>query len=189
MMKLNASYVSFHLSFGTCSILELEFHEGILRRLIRATQHAVQGDDLPPHKQNNSNGCSADPFPETVSRICSLGDQMYPSSIEWSILEQHLVSAYNELTSVSSISQQDDGFLCSTRSELSVLHSINCAKVHLGIALSLVLCPPAVDPLALDFARHLCIHQLVSSLSCPLLYVHVHVVNQQVCQLRLILSP
>ena len=144
------------------SALDLDLHKLILRRLIRAAQCAVQSDDLVHQEQSDDDGSFVDSFPESISGIRSLSDHAYSSSIEWSILEQHLVSAHDELTSVTAIAQQD-GFVCSTHSELTVLHSLNCAKVHLGIALSLVLCPPAVDPVALDFAHHLCIHQFVSS--------------------------
>ena len=158
--------------FVICSSHELDLNKVVLRLLTRAVKYAVQKEDLLLHEQSEIGDTSADPSSETISAICNLGGQVYPAFVNWNVLEDHLVSAHNELVSVNKMSQQHN-FTYSMHSELSALYSLNAAKIHLGVALCLVLCPPPVDPVALDNAHYQCINQLVSS---PLLHIQVTVV-------------
>ena len=170
--------------FVTCSSLELDLNRVVLRLLTRAIKYAVQKEDSLLQDQCEIGDASTDLSSETFSRICQLGGQVYPASINWNVLEHHLVSAHNELVSVSGVSQQYN-FTYSMHSEVSVLYSLSATKIHLGMALCLVLCPPPVDPVALDNAHYHCINQLVSS---PLLLM-TGVVQQQVCHLHLTPIP
>ena len=148
--------------FVTCSSHELDLNRVVLRLLTRAIKYAVQKEDSLLQDQSEIGDTSTDLSSETFSRICQLGGQVYPASINWNVLEHHLVSAHNELVSVNGVSQQHS-FTYSMHSEVSVLYSLSAAKIHLGMALCLVLCPPPVDPVALDNAHYHCINQLVSS--------------------------
>ena len=158
--------------FVTCSSHELDVNQVVLRLLTRAVKYAVQKEDSLLHAQSEIGDASTDPSSETISAVCNFGGQVYPASINWNVLKDHLVSAHKELVSVNKVSQQHN-FTYSMHSELSALYSLSYAKIHLGVALCLVLCPPPVDPVALDNAHYQCINQLVSS---PLLHINVTVV-------------
>ena len=102
------------------------------------------------------------PSTEAISSVCTAAAAMLHHGLKegvWNETEYHLLSAYKDLSTVESMINPE---LVETYTEVAVLGLLSTAKVHLGIAQTLVLHPAQVDPLAIATAEYQFYSELVS---------------------------
>lgn len=148
-----------------CSKLEFEWLSELFRHVVTVLQQSL----LPSASSENglevsfSNEKSA-PVMQFLSHLCSTASTIaghnYVKDI-WEHTEYHLILAYRELCSLAPLST------VISVTDISVLSSLQVTEVHLGMALTLLLCPTAVDPVMMKKVKNLCFNKIVSITDGP----------------------
>lgn len=79
----------------------------------------------------------------------------YISSDSWSAIEHDLCSVISELRKF------DECIIQSSDLELELLARLSSAKLRMGLALSSLVCPTALNPIVVSRTKHQVIHQQV----------------------------
>lgn len=135
-----------------CRWLEWKLTNALLKWFLYAVRKAVM-DGTERSVELDANDTSS--FQLAVTELLSL--DCFP--VAWKEAEPHLVAAHRELASIKSL------LCCETQLnslfELQLLCSLNSARVHLGVAMGLILCPSPVDPVSVAAVQYQCYQQLV----------------------------
>ncbi len=150
--------------------MEWKLTSAVLNKLLGAIKHGViqviqQNNTLDTILQDLEATSLESPTSQIISSMCTaaaLISKDYLIADVWKEAETNLLAASNELSKVKSQLLENVTFNLSR--ELGVLQVLSQARVHLGVALSLVLYPSSVDPVTMAVAEYLFHSQLVSLL-------------------------
>ena len=135
----------------TSALLKWFLH-AIRKSVMDGTEQSVKQDAM--EEKSFPNDTSS--FQLAVNELLSL--DCIPEA--WKDAEPHLIVAHRELANTKSLlcceSQLNSLF------ELQLLCSLSSARVHLGVAMGLILCPPPVDPVSVAAVHYQYYQQLVS---------------------------
>ena len=107
-----------------------------------------------PEVRFSSEKCA--PVEQFLSDLCSTASTIAGHNcVEniWEHTEYHLISAYRELCSLAPLLKVVS---------VTEISSLQVTKVHLGMALTLLLCPTTVDPVMMKKVKNLCFNKIVS---------------------------
>ena len=113
--------------------------------------------------------------PEHIADACAAIHAIMPTDDDphfWEAVQKDLLTTLEAIKSAEHILHQCDEV---TDIDLALLETTGMAKVNLGLAMALVLCPPLIDPLAISATEHQFLSGIVSlllqkmcSTFCPL---------------------
>lgn len=142
------------------SKLEFEWLSQLFKHLIGALHqsllHSVSSENGPEVRFSSEKSA---PVERLLSDLCSAASAIAGHNcVEniWQHAEYHLISAYRELCSLASLVE------VVSVTEISILSPLQVTKVHLGMALTLLLCPTTVDPVMMKKVKNLSIKKIVS---------------------------
>lgn len=107
-------------------------------------------------------------FSECVSKICNGANKICPNygtTEFWPLIARELTVVYNELSFIRSSLESEYCTMNGNRNqslELDLLCRLNQGCVHLGVALSQLLLPTALDPVLMAETQYKCYYSLVS---------------------------
>ena len=92
--------------------------------------------------------------PEHVIAACAAIRTIVPTEDDpnfWEVVQRELLASLEAIKKAEcSVYQCDDV----SDIDLALLETTSIAKIHLGLAMGLVLCPPLIDPLTISAAEH-----------------------------------
>lgn len=101
--------------------------------------------------------------PQHVVAACAAIRIIMPTEDDpaiWEVVQRELLAFLETIKKAEcSLCQCDDV----SDVDLTLLELISMAKIHLGLAMGLVLCPPSIDPLTFSAIEHLFLCGIVSS--------------------------
>lgn len=100
--------------------------------------------------------------PENVTAACAAIRALMPVEDDpnfWEVVQRELLASLEAIKKAEfSVYQCDDV----SDIDLTLLETTSIAKIHLGLAMGLVLCPPLVDPLTISATEHHFLCSIVS---------------------------
>jgi hypothetical protein len=158
-----------------CSQSKLKVVNSILEGTISALSSAVQQSHLTEQFTENQDSkaqhmLSQNTFPGSVFELCGEAAMHTPScggEEFWYSLGCEITAAVQEITTVQSSLEAEYDVLLRNRDqrhELELLCGVSQACVHVGVVLSQLLLPTAVDPVFMAHTQYECYQLLVSAI-------------------------
>ena len=100
--------------------------------------------------------------PQLIIAVCSGISAVMPIKDDtnfWKTVQKELLATLVAIQEAERNHCQSDKYF-----EITVLEATAMAKIHLGLAMSLVLCPPMIDPMTISLTEHQFLHGIVSYL-------------------------
>ena len=137
--------ITLQCSLNVCIILrrlDLKCLNDILRRFVLALLEVGSSADKITHFDKLE--------PQHVTAACNSISAILPPKDDphfWEVVKTELLAALKSTEQAECCLQQCDDI---SKIELALLERTSVAKVHLGVAMGLVLCPPVIDPVTIS---------------------------------------
>ena len=108
---------------------------------------------------------------QDLSDMCSAASSIASHSCLkdfWRQTQHHLLTAQKELCLLAEVLKANAP--STALSESSLQSSMQIVKIHLGVALSLMLCPTEVDPLMMKKVKNQCFEKIVSHMVISIIH-------------------
>lgn len=126
--------------------MDLKYLKDIVRNFVLAILEVNLSGDEPNYIDEVT--------PEHVTAACAAISIIMPSEDDpdvWEVLQKELLAFLENV-------KKAECYLCECDDigdvDLALLEIISIAKIHLGLAMGLVLCPPLIDPLTISATEH-----------------------------------
>lgn len=145
--------------------------ESTASALSRAVKQFCMMEQFPENQDSNVKYApSLDTFPESVFELCGEAARCttFCSGEFWHSLGCEITAAIHEMTAVKSSLEAECNLLLRNRDqrvELELLCGVSQTCVHVGVILTQLLLPTAVDPVLMTHTEYNCYQLLVSSIN------------------------
>lgn len=126
--------------------MDIKYLKEIVRNFVLAILEVSLSEDKPNHIDEVA--------PEHVTAACAAIRVFMPSEDDpnvWEVLQKELLAFLENIEKAECCLGECDDI---SDVDLALLESISIAKIHLGLAMGLVLCPPLIDPLTISATEH-----------------------------------
>lgn len=145
---------------ANCSFLIRCLDLKCLRNTLRRFVMGIQKVDVSKEEPSSIN----EVMPEHITAVCTAVSLLMPVKDDpyfWETVQSELLAALLAIQKAEHTLSQCGGNLLNVN--FTLLETMYTAKVHLGLAMALVLCPPLVDPLTISATEYQFLCGIVSS--------------------------
>lgn len=126
--------------------MDIKYLKEIMRNFVLAILKVSLSEDEPNHIDEVA--------PEHVTAACTAIRVIMPSEDDpnvWKVVQKELLAFLEKIKKAECCLCECDDV---SNVDCSLLESISIAKIHLGLAMRLVFCPPLIDPLTISATEH-----------------------------------